>query len=65
MEIKINKPAPVVTPPTTYDITGLTRDEARLLVYAMGRTIKHECKNAGLPDPMPLYSMLADKLVGI
>lgn len=46
MKVIENKPAPVVQPPTTYDITGLTRAEYEHITIAVGELTKDKHDDA-------------------
>jgi hypothetical protein len=54
-------PEPVPQPPATYDILGLTEDEIKILLYALGRTNWDDAAAAGCTDNnvgYDLYSRL-------
>lgn len=65
MKVIINKPAPVVQPPPTYDLIGLTEKQAELIYRLLGKV---SCTDAakligekdGSETCYELYKQLAD-----
>lgn len=51
MDVKINEPANVVVPPTTYDLLGLTEEEVRMIRMGLGAMTFYDFVRSGGKAP--------------
>lgn len=52
MKVIVNKPVPPVTPPTTYDLVGLTHAEVQHIRDLVGRWPAFEPVNGSIHDAL-------------